>query len=84
MTEHHTWPLLVAEEDPVLLTISNDESAPVETDSQIRMLVEPDYNNLRNKPSIEGVPLIGDNSFRQLGLDTITEADIDEIMFGDD
>lgn len=46
--------------------------------------VSGDYNDLTNKPSIEGVVLVGDKSFRDLGLDTITEADIDDIIFGGD
>lgn len=41
-----------------------------------------DYNNLINKPSIEGVTLQGDKTFSQLGLDEITPQDIDTILYG--
>ena len=43
-----------------------------------------DYEDLFNKPSIEGKMLVGDQSFKQLGLGEITEQDIDEIIFGGD
>lgn len=41
-----------------------------------------DYNALVNKPKIEGVVLKGDKTFRQLGLEPMTEQDIDNILFG--
>lgn len=41
-----------------------------------------DYNRLINKPSINAVELIGNKSFPQLGLDVISEQDIDKIIFG--
>lgn len=40
-----------------------------------------DYNNLSNKPSIEGNTLIGDKSFRQLGLDTLSVQEIEKILY---
>lgn len=41
-----------------------------------------DYNALVNKPKIEGVTLKGDKTFKQLGLESMTEQDIDNILFG--
>lgn len=41
-----------------------------------------DYNALVNKPQIEGVTLKGNRTFRQLGLESMTEQDIDNILFG--
>ena len=40
------------------------------------------YNALINHPKIEGHTLIGDKTFQELGLDDITQQDIDEIIFG--
>lgn len=38
------------------------------------------YNNLRNKPSINAVELIGDKSFDDLGLSPITAVGIETIL----
>jgi IS5 family transposase len=40
------------------------------------------YNNLYNKPRIEGVELEGNKRFSDLGLESISEQDIDDIIFG--
>lgn len=40
------------------------------------------YNNLYNKPRIEGVELEGNKRFEDLGLTGISEQDIDDIIFG--
>ena len=44
------------------------------------IVVERDYNILKNKPSIEGVELIGDKTFAQLGLTPMTSLQIDFIV----
>lgn len=41
-----------------------------------------DYETLSNKPSINGVTLIGNNTFEQLGLHPVTSNDIHEIVGG--
>lgn len=41
-----------------------------------------DYNKIINKPSIEGITLQGDKTFSQLGLDELTEQEIDKILYG--
>ena len=40
------------------------------------------YNALVNKPRIEGHELIGDKTFQEIGLEDITQQDIDDIIFG--
>lgn len=40
------------------------------------------YEDLYNKPKIEGNTLIGDKTFTELGLNYITEQDIDDIIYG--
>lgn len=37
---------------------------------------ENDYNNLKNKPSIEGVPLENDKTFEELGLTPISAQEL--------
>lgn len=39
-----------------------------------------DYELLKNKPSIEGVPLIGDQTFAQLTLVRITNTEIENLL----
>ena len=39
-----------------------------------------DYNDLVNKPSIEGVELIGDKSLEELGVEALTPQEIDAII----
>lgn len=39
-----------------------------------------DYEQLDNKPQIEGVTLIGDKSFEELNLQKVTNAEI-EVLF---
>lgn len=41
-----------------------------------------DYETLSNKPSINGVTLIGNNTFEQLGLNPVTSNDIHTIVGG--
>ncbi len=64
------------------LEIEAEEPLPAELGSALRILETGDYNALKNRPSVQGVTLEGDRSFRELGLEDITEAEIDEIVFG--
>lgn len=41
-----------------------------------------DYRELKNKPSIESVLLIGDISLKQLGVDKISNKEIENIIGG--
>lgn len=45
-------------------------------------VVTNDYNALINKPSIEDVVLVGNKTFPELGLNTMTMQEIDDILFG--
>lgn len=40
------------------------------------------YNALVNKPSIEDVTLVGNKTFKQLGLEAMTEQEIDQMIYG--
>ena len=39
-----------------------------------------DYNDLINKPSIEGVELVGDKTLEELGVEALTPQEIDAII----
>ena len=58
---------------------TGDASLSIE---QVRTVTTTDYNRLFNKPSIEGIELVGDKTLRQFGLTGISNSDIDDIIFG--
>ena len=39
-----------------------------------------DYNNLYNKPKIEGVTLVGDKTYEELNLQRLTNSELEEIL----
>ena len=41
-----------------------------------------DYRELKNKPSIESVILIGNKTLKQLGIDRISKKEIEDIIGG--
>lgn len=55
---------------------------PMKAEEVRKVPMEKDYDNLMNKPAIEGVQLQGDKSFSELGLAEITPQDIDNIIYG--
>lgn len=50
---------------------------------EIQQVAVGSYEHLSDKPKIEGHVLIGDQTFRQLGLDEITPGEIDDMMLND-
>lgn len=40
------------------------------------------YEALVNKPSIEDVTLVGNKTFKQLGLEAMTPQEIDQMIYG--
>ncbi len=74
--------LTLEEPEAPELEIEAEEPLAAEPGSALRILETGDYNALKNRPSVQGVTLEGDRSFRELGLEDITEAEIDEIVFG--
>lgn len=44
--------------------------------SMPRQVYEKDYNNLDNRPQINGHTLEGDKSFEELGIEPITSAEL--------
>lgn len=52
----------------------------IDTDIEISTGGTSDYNDLVNKPSIEGVELIGDKTLEELGVEALTPQEIDAII----
>jgi len=52
----------------------------IDTDIEISTGGTNDYNDLINKPSIEGIELIGDKTLEELGVEALTPQEIDELL----
>ena len=52
----------------------------IDTDIEISTSGTNDYNDLINKPSIEGVELGGDKTLEELGVEALTPQEIDAII----
>ena len=52
----------------------------IDTDIELSTNGTNDYNDLANKPSIEGVELIGDKTLQELGVEALTPQEIDAII----
>lgn len=74
----------LALEEETVPALETEMQEPLETDLDAaqRALGTGDYQALKNRPRIEGNLLEGDRTFYQLGLLEITDAEIDEILFG--
>lgn len=71
--------LTVAEPDMVTLGLDSSDNAMFNVESTTVVSVD-DYNRLYNKPSIEGVELVGDKSFEELNLQTLTNTELENIL----
>ena len=52
----------------------------IDTDIEVSTGGTNDYNDLINKPSIEGVELVGDKTLEELGVEALTPQEIDAII----
>lgn len=66
--------------DPDVLGTRYEPSEPI--DPEPIDPTELDYEKLVNKPKIEGNELIGDKTYPQLGLEEITNQEIDDVIYG--
>ena len=71
--------LAVAENDAVTLGLDSGDNAALNVESTTVVSVN-DYNDLRNKPRIEGVELIGDKSFEELNLQRLTNTELENML----
>lgn len=60
--------------------LSNQQTLNGKLSSPTRVGGTDDYEELNNKPSINGVELVGDKSFEQLGEKTLTNSELKEII----
>ena len=59
------------------VSISDTE---IETDIELSTVGTNDYNDLVNKPSINGVELVGDKTTEELDILPLTNDEIDDIL----
>ena len=52
----------------------------IDTDIELSAGGTNNYNDLVNKPSIEGVELVGDKTLEELGVEALTPQEIDAII----
>lgn len=71
--------LAVAENDAVTLGLDSGDNAALNVGLTTVVSVN-DYNDLRNKPRIEGVELIGDKSFEELNLQRLTNTELENML----
>lgn len=71
--------LTVAENDAVTLGLDSGDNAALNVGSTTVVSVN-DYNDLRNKPSIEGVTLEGDKTFEELNLQSLTNQELEAML----
>ena len=64
-------------------TLSGSMAAEAPLSGTLKMadrVIEKDYEKLKNKPSINGVELVSDKSFEELGDHVLTNFEILELM----
>jgi len=61
------------------LSAGGDQSLALRSDA-VAIPTDNDYEHLRNKPSIEGVELVGDKTFEELGDTPLTNMEIQAIF----
>ena len=71
--------MTVAENDAVTLGLDSGDNAALNVGSTTVVSVN-DYNDLRNKPSIEGVTLEGDKTFEELNLQSLTNQELEAML----
>lgn len=67
------------DEEIVIDESSSNEEVEVE-DREIINLGTNDYKKLKNKPQIEGVELISNKSFEELGAKSLTNMEIERLI----
>lgn len=66
--------------DPDADVVGSELSAEAKLSTEVKQNSVKDYNLLENKPSIEEVILIGNKTFRELGLRSATNLEIETIL----
>lgn len=63
---------------PAKLRTTEQEQVPLRIGSQVHAI--DDYTVLKNKPQIEGVELIGNKTFADLHLTSLSNTDIEQLL----
>lgn len=63
--------------------VSKTQSLKGNLTAPVAKVIDGDYEKLSNKPSIEGVTLEKNKTFKQLGLDTLSVQEIEKILYLD-
>ena len=71
--------LTVSTNDAVTLGLDSGDNAALNVGSTTVVSVN-DYNDLCNKPSIEGVTLEGDKTFEELNLQSLTNQELEAML----
>lgn len=71
--------LTVAEPNTVTLGLDSGDNATLNGESTTVVSVD-DYNRLYNKPTIEGIELVGDKSFEELNLQRLTNTELENML----
>lgn len=56
------------------------DDTTLEFDTDIRPVLQGDYNEIQNKPSINGVTLIGNKTNEELLIGAMSNGDIDNLI----
>lgn len=78
MNEELTIELL--EENIEIETIEENVEIELKSNEIVRTEATSDYNQLTNKPQIEGVELLGDKSLEELGIRFITNLELEYLL----
>lgn len=59
---------------------ASPQTVPLNVDTPVGQTVNGDYTQLRNLPTLNGEEIIGDKSFEDYGEQTITNAELQNII----
>lgn len=59
---------------------ASPQTVPLNVDTPVEQTVNGDYTQLRNLPTLNGEEIIGDKSFEDYGEQTITNAELQNII----
>lgn len=64
---------------PMEVSVSR-QTVPMNVSGSVRPVINTDYEQLENKPQINGVELDGNKTFEELGEQTITNVELQDII----
>ena len=67
-------------EELIIELKDEDIEIEIEGNETVKTELTNDYRKLINKPKIEGIELVGDRSFENLGMSTITNFELENLL----